>query len=132
MRLLDRSVPLEVQKRRDGTPLSLRFLLDQIPLLALIVVCLATALLSNRFLTGMNLTNILLQASVMSVVAMGMTFVIISGGFDLSVGSIVAMSGCVAAWVMLETNVVFGVLAGIGVGAGIGFINGKKADRVEG
>ena len=122
--MADRSIPMESRWRRIGGLPRPGFFLNQIPLLALIVVCLLTVLLSDRFLTGMNLINILLQASVMSVVAMGMTYVIISGGFDLSVGSIVAMSGCVAAWVMLQTNVVLGILAGIAAGAAIGLING--------
>ncbi len=126
-----RAVPSESGSGRINTLPSLRLLLNQIPLLALILVCLTTALLSDRFLTAMNLTNILLQASVMSVVTMGMTYVIIAGGFDLSSGSVVAISGCVAAWVMLQTNVLFGVLAGIAVGAAVGFINGVVVTRLK-
>ena len=83
-------------------------LLDQAPLFALAALCLATTLLSNRFLSPENITNILVQSSVMCVVAMGMTYVIVIGGFDLSVGSTVALSGCVAAWVMLHSNVLSG------------------------
>ena len=70
---VDRAVSSESRRRSINTLPSPRFLLNQIPLLALILVCLTTALLSDRFLTAMNLTNILLQASVMSVVTMGMT-----------------------------------------------------------
>lgn len=128
---VDRAVSSESRRRSINTLPSPRFLLNQIPLLALILVCLTTALLSDRFLTAMNLTNILLQASVMSVVTMGMTYVIISGGFDLSAGSVVAISGCVAAWVMLQTNIFFGVLAGIAVGAAVGFINGVVVTRLK-
>lgn len=119
-------------KTDTGAPrLGQRFLFEQIPLLALIAVFAVTALASDRFLSGVNLTNILLQASVMSVIAIGMTYVIIVGGFDLSVGSIVALSGCVAAAVMLETNVVFGVIAGIAVGAAIGLANGLVVTRLK-
>ncbi len=109
----------------------LRLVFDQIPLLVLVTLCLVTALISNRFLSGANFTNILLQASVMCIVALGMTYVIIVGGFDLSVGSVVAMSGCVAAWVMLETNIVFGIAAGVAVGAAIGFANGTVVTRLK-
>ena len=109
----------------------LRQVFDQMPLFALVTVCLVTALISDRFLSGVNFTNILLQASVMCIVAIGMTYVIIVGGFDLSVGSVVAISGCVAAWVMLETNVVFGAAAGIGIGAAIGFGNGTVVTRLK-
>lgn len=106
-------------------------ILDQIPLLALIAVCVVTALLSDRFLSPTNVTNIFLQASVIALVAMGMTFVIISGGFDLSVGSVVALSGCVAAAVMLETHWVLGVGAGIAVGALVGLFNGLVVTRLK-
>ncbi len=108
-----------------------RFLFDQMPLLALLAVFAVSALISNRFLSGANFTNILLQASVMWVIAIGMTYVIITGGFDLSVGSVVAISGSVAAWVMLQTNVVLGVAAGISVGAMVGFFNGTVITRLK-
>jgi Ribose/xylose/arabinose/galactoside ABC-type transport systems, permease components len=61
-------------------------LAGQMPLISLIVLCAVTALLTNRFLSPLNLTNILVQSSIMAVIAMGMTFVIVGGGFDLSVG----------------------------------------------
>ena len=60
----------------------------------------------------------------MSVLAMGMSFVILGGGFDLSVGSVVALAGCVAAAVMMKAGILAGVLAGIGTGAVIGIVNG--------
>jgi ribose transport system permease protein len=85
-------------------------LAGQMPLISLIVLCAATALLTNRFLSPFNLTNILVQSSIMAVIAMGMTFVIVGGGFDLSVGSTAALSGCIASMVMLEAGVVRGVV----------------------
>jgi len=107
------------------------FLLDQAPLIALGVLCLATALLSNRFLSASNVTNVLVQSSVMCVVAMGMTYVITVGGFDLSVGSTAAFSGCVAAWTMLHTNVILGVILGVAAGALVGLINGVVVTRLR-
>lgn len=98
--------------------------LDQMPLLALAVLVIAASLASDRFLTPVNLNNVLLQASVMAIVAIGMTYVIIAGGFDLSVGSTVALAGCSAAWVMVETNAPLGVAAGVAVGALVGGFNG--------
>jgi len=62
-------------------------LAGQMPLISLIVLCAVTALLTDRFLSPLNLTNILVQSSIMAVIALGMTFVIVGGGFDLSVGS---------------------------------------------
>jgi len=94
------------------------------PLLTLFVLCAFTALATDRFLSPLNLTNILVQSSIMAVIALGMTFVIIGGGFDLSVGSTVALSGCIAALVMVKAGLLLGVVAGIGAGALIGLING--------
>ncbi len=96
----------------------------QAPLITLLVLCVITALLTSRFLSPLNLTNILVQSSIMAVIAMGMTFVIVGGGFDLSVGSTVALSGCIAAMVMLKLGIAAGVVAGIAAGALAGLVNG--------
>jgi ribose transport system permease protein len=96
----------------------------QAPLITLIVLCVLTALMTNRFLSPLNLSNILVQSSIMAVIAMGMTFVIVGGGFDLSVGSTVALSGCVAAMVMVHFGIAVGVAAGIAAGALVGLANG--------
>src|SRR5207253_9197833 len=98
-------------------------LTGQTPLISLIVLCAITALLTDRFLSPLNLTNILVQSSIMAVIAIGMTFVIIGGGFDLSVGSTVAFAGCIAAMVMVHFGIVAGVLAGVLAGATIGLVN---------
>ena len=99
-------------------------LVGQIPLITLVVLCVVTALLTNRFLSPLNLTNILVQSSIMAVIAIGMTFVIIGGGFDLSVGSTVALAGCIAAMTMVKFGIAAGVLAGIAAGAAVGLANG--------
>ena len=78
------------------------FLWNQMPLIALIVLCIIAALVSNRFLSPININNVLMQGAVITVIAIGMTYVIVCGGFDLSVGSVAALSGCVCAMVMLE------------------------------
>ena len=117
--------------QKSGAGPALAWIWGQIPLLALIVVCMVATVLSDRFLSPLNINNILTQGAVMTVIAIGMTYVIICGGFDLSVGSVVALSGCVAAAVMLETNIVFGVAAGIVVGAVVGLINGLIVTRLD-
>jgi len=94
------------------------------PLLTLLVLCAFTALATDRFLSPLNLTNILVQSSIMAVIALGMTFVIIGGGFDLSVGSTVALSGCIAALVMAKAGLVLGIVAGIAAGVLVGLLNG--------
>ena len=99
-------------------------LLGQIPLVTLVVLCVVTTMLTDRFLSPINLNNILVQSSIMAVIAMGMTFVIIGGGFDLSVGSTAALSSCIAAMVMLEAGIAAGVVTGLLVGALVGLVNG--------
>src|SRR5579864_9200909 len=99
-------------------------LAGQVPLITLLALCLVTTLLTDRFLSPLNLTNILVQSSIMAVIAIGMTFVIIGGGFDLSVGSTVALAGCIAAMVIVKFGVAVGVLAGIAAGAAVGLANG--------
>lgn len=99
-------------------------LIEQIPLITLVVLAGAITLATDHFLTPLNLTNVLVQAAVITVVAMGMTFVILGGGFDLSVGSVVALAGCAGAAAMMKAGIVAGVLAGIGAGALVGVVNG--------
>jgi ribose transport system permease protein len=111
--------------------LSTRTLLDQIPFVILVALCVTTGLLTDRFFSATNLGNILLQASVMAIVAMGMTFVIVAGGFDLSVGSVVALAGCVASWVMLKAGVTAGVFAGVATGALVGLLNGLSVAKLK-
>lgn len=106
------------------TALSSSRLLGQIPLVTLVALCVVTTLLTDRFLSPINLNNILVQSSIMAVIAMGMTFVIIGGGFDLSVGSTAALSACTAAMVMLEAGIAAGAVAGVLVGALVGLVNG--------
>ncbi len=96
----------------------------QAPLITLVILCVITALLTHRFLSPLNVTNILVQSSIMAVIAMGMTFVIIGGGFDLSVGSTVALAGCIAGMAMLHFGILSGVIAGIAAGATVGVANG--------
>ena len=82
--------------------------------------------LTPHFLTVSNLLNIAQQTSINAIIAAGMTFVIISGGIDLSVGSIVALSG-VALGVMWQGNQAPmwpGIVVALAVGAACGVVNG--------
>jgi ribose/xylose/arabinose/galactoside ABC-type transport system permease subunit len=102
-------------------------------LLALLVLCIGLALASPYFLTLPNFLNVLLQASINLVVAIGMTFVIISAGIDLSVGSILALAGVVMA--LLMKNHVGGlpvaVLGALAVGVAVGASNGLLITRLR-
>ncbi|MEQ8702215.1 MAG: ABC transporter permease [Bauldia litoralis] len=104
---------------------------SQMPLVALILLCAIAFILNANFLSLLNINNVLMQGAVMTVIAIGMTFVIVAGGFDLSVGSVVALSGCVAAMVMLEAGILLGLVAGIAAGAVIGLINGLIVTRLD-
>jgi ribose transport system permease protein len=98
-------------------------------LLALVVYL---SLANEFFLTSLNITNILIQASILAIVAFGLTFVILAGELDLSVGSGVALVSVVAAMVMRDSgSLVLGVLAGVALGVGIGLINGLVVTRLE-
>ncbi|CEP68200.1 ABC transporter, permease [Moorella glycerini] len=63
----------------------------------LLVLIITGSVLSDKFLMTRNIVNVLLQNSIMTIISMGMLFTIITGGIDLSVGSIVALSGCLVA-----------------------------------
>ncbi len=65
--------------------------------IAFFVLCIILSILSPVFLTGMNIINVVRQSSIYGIMAVGMTFVILTGGIDLSVGSLVAISGVACA-----------------------------------
>jgi ribose transport system permease protein len=88
-------------------------------------------ILSDRFLTVSNMLNILRQISINGTIAFGMTFVILSGGIDLSVGSVFAFSAVVGASVLQGGNVLPGILAALGVGAAFGAFNGVIIARMK-
>ena len=103
---------------------------DQVPALVLLVLCGISAILSDRFLSSANLSNVLLQAAVLTVITIGMTYVIVGGGFDLSVGSIVALSGVVGAELMLKAGISAGIAGGIVTGLIVGLVNGAVVARM--
>ena len=83
-------------------------LIQALAVLAVLVVVMS--ILSPRFLSWINIANLMGQMAVPLIVAAGMTIVMISGEFDISVGSVVALSAAVSATVMLQ----YGVVAGCG------------------
>ncbi|MBN4001288.1 ribose ABC transporter permease [Nostoc sp. LPT] len=91
----------------------------------LIIICILFTFLSPSFLTGANIVNILRQASINIVLATGMTFVILTGGIDLSVGSILAVSAVVTVLVSLLPAIGWAAIpAGLLAGLLLGLING--------
>ncbi len=98
----------------------------------LALLLLYLGLTAEGFFTADNLINILLQGSILALVSFGMTYVILAGELDLSVGSGVALASVVSALAIRDSgSVALGVLAAIGVGLGIGLFNGLVVTRLE-
>src|SRR5256712_6419090 len=112
--------------RRDAGHGALgRFTSRLLPFAALLIVSVALALATDRFLTLANLLDVARRVSVINIIALGMTFVIITGGIDLSVGSTSALAGVAGAWSLTHGAPIGGaVLIGVGVGALAGLVNG--------
>ncbi|OUM94071.1 MAG: ribose ABC transporter permease [Firmicutes bacterium ZCTH02-B6] len=94
-------------------------------LLVLLAMMVLASLLSDRFLTSNNLMNVTRQVAINAILAAGMTVVILSGGIDLSVGSVLALTGAVGAGMMAAGgNWLVAVLAMLGLGTLLGVVNG--------
>lgn len=94
-------------------------------LVGLLVIIVALAILSPNFLTMDNLMNVFRQVSINALIAFGMTFVILTGGIDLSVGSILALSSALTAGFMVGgMNSILAMFIGILLGALMGAANG--------
>jgi ribose/xylose/arabinose/galactoside ABC-type transport system permease subunit len=77
-----------------------------------------------QFRTAANLGNVLQQNSVIGIIACAMTFAIVSGGFDLSVGATTALASVVGAKVIIEAGIPLGVVGALGAGLLVGLLNG--------
>jgi len=92
---------------------------------AFILLIAALSLLSSSFLTLSNALNIARQVSINAIIAAGMTFVILTGGIDLSVGSVLAISGAIIAGLLAAGRpLLIGIGGGLAVGGTLGLING--------
>jgi len=100
-------------------------------LFVLVAIIVFFTVVSPNFMTLANFINIFKQVSVNGIIAIGMTFVILSGGIDLSVGSIVAFAGVVAASIAQSNNGNWwlAIFAALGVGLALGLINGILVAR---
>lgn len=105
--------------------LSLSRLYDRFGVLVVFVLLFAVScMLSDRFLQTSNLFNILRQISTFGILSVGMTFVIVSGGIDLSVGSIIALVCVITANMVNDHGIIPAILVALLVGALVGLING--------
>lgn len=101
-------------------------------LIALLLISAILSVVSESFLTPSNITNILVQTSVVGIAAVGGTFVIITAGIDLSVGSLVALTGMLAAVAMAGSAAddfwmgILGLVVALAAGVFVGVVNGAS------
>ena len=117
---------VEVNARHPKLPPFLAHYARQFGTLAgLFGLCAVLWILTPHFLTVSNLLNVAQQTAINAIIAVGLTFVIISGGIDLSVGSLAAFSGVVMASLLQRAvPMPLALLAGLGTGLGCGLVNG--------
>lgn len=125
-----------VSASRDGIAGRIRSTLTGagLLLLLLLIVILTMSVAEPRFYGAINILNILRNASLLALVACGQALVLIAGGFDLSVGAVIALSSVVSAKMMAWAAaaypeqpgiaVAIGVFSGLGCGAAVGLVNG--------
>lgn len=103
--------------------------------LALVLICLFFIAVEPKFATMLNFTNILVQISINMVLAIGLTYVILLGGIDLSVGSVLALCTIVAGKVITMDQlavpfaIILAILASVSTGVICGFFNGYVSNR---
>ncbi|MDO5735839.1 MAG: ABC transporter permease [Propionibacteriaceae bacterium] len=108
-----------------------RFLADNGALVGLVVICVALFIATPNFLTAGNLLNVGIQAAVIAILAFGMTFVIVTAGIDLAVGSMAALGAMASAfmfvgaglpgWLALIVGLLVGALAGAASGVAVAY-----------
>jgi ribose transport system permease protein len=95
------------------------------PLVGLVAVCVLMSFATDNFLSFNNAMNVMRQVSIIGIMAVGMTFVILTGGIDLSVGAVMALGGTITAGLMVGgLNPSLALLAGLALGLGFGLFNG--------
>jgi ribose transport system permease protein len=96
-----------------------------LPLFTLLVLAIGLTIATPNFLTGVNLASVARQTAVINIMALGMTLVIITGGIDLSVGSILALAGLLGAMTMKNGHsITYAIFTGIVIGLVCGVLNG--------
>lgn len=99
----------------------------------LIVICGLTALLSDFFLTGFNIENLMRRTALFGIISIGAGFVIITGGIDLSIGSVICLVGCLTPWLLVEHAwpVWLVVPAVLALSLGIGVFHGLLVTKLK-
>lgn len=121
------SAPASGASRREQLS---RMLQRQGGIAVLAVVVLVASIASNGFATGANISAILVGNAYQALLAVGMTFVIISGGIDLSVGSLFALGGVLAAWGTTHGGTTVAIVLPLAVCGAVGLVQGWLVARV--
>ena len=124
---------LELPERQETPRLDLSFLRKYAVVFVLLGLILLFSLLNDRFFTVRNLSNIVSQNTYFIIVAIGMSFVLISGGIDLSVGFQMSLVGILVAMMMVLWGfpVWAAIVLGIILGTGLGLVNGMIVTRIR-
>ncbi|UWP58318.1 ABC transporter permease [Ruminococcus gauvreauii] len=96
-------------------------------LMVFIIICAVFAVLTDQFLTISNISDVIKTNTVNGLLAVGLTYVILSGGIDLSVDATVCLAGLAAGY--LSNIPVLAVLAGVAIGAAVGLFNGAVLEK---
>lgn len=101
--------------------------------MVLLVLVIMFSILNPTFLTARNIYNLVTQSTYIIIAGMGICFVMISGGIDMSVGNQMAVVGCISGIIMLETDLPFWIVWPIGmvVGFAMGTLNGFLASKLK-
>jgi len=99
----------------------------------LLVVCVVTAALSNSFLSAYNLENLIRRTALFGIISIGVAFVIVTGGIDLSVGSVVCLVGCGVPWLLTTHGwpVPLALMMAVVASVGIGLFHGLLITRLR-
>ncbi len=103
-----------------------------LPFLTLVLLAIALTIATPHFLTAINLASVARQTAVINIMALGMTLVIVSGGIDLSVGSILALAGLFGTMaIKAGVPIPLAVLVGTAAGLVLGLLNGLMVTRLK-
>ena len=106
------------------------FLLEKRSYVILLVLLLCACLFTTEFLKPSNLSNVMLQVATDGIVAVGVTFIVLTGGIDLSVGSQIALTSVIVIMMQPKYGTAAGILTAVAAGLLIGVINGLLITRV--
>lgn len=118
------SVQMTLKSKARHTPPAIWFLLFMV---------IFFAMRESSFLTLANLVSMLRQGSILIILCMGVAFVRIAGGIDLSVGAVMTLAGMVMAWLLAKTSVptIVGLLAPLFIGLSFGILNGIFVSKMQ-